>query len=203
MSAHERHGSYEERTDPSLTVRFPLLAREGEAVVVWTTTPWTLPANVAAAVNPEAEYGRLENGDWVAVALFADETFVERVKGEELVGLRYQGPFDELGPGAGVEHRVIPWDDVSLDTGTGIVHIAPGCGGEDFELSRTLALPVLQPVDESGRFYPEYGWLHGLSTVEAADQIVGDLRDRGVLVHAGTVDHSYPHCWRCHTPLIF
>src|SRR4051794_9018235 len=203
ISAHELHGSYEERSDPSLYVRFPLLDREREWIVVWTTTPWTLPANVAAAVNPEADYGLLEDGEWVACALFPDERFTRVVKGAELVGLRYTGPFDALGPGAEVEHRVIPWADVALDTGTGIVHIAPGCGGEDFELSRELGLDVLTPVDEAGRFYPEYGWLHGLSTVEAADQIVGDLGDRGLLVRAGPIEHSYPHCWRCHTPLIF
>ncbi len=203
ISAHELHGSYEERRDPSLYVRFPLLDRDREWIVVWTTTPWTLPANVAAAVNPEADYGLLENGEWVACALFPDETFTQVVKGAELVGLRYTGPFDALEPGSGVEHRVIPWDDVALDTGTGIVHIAPGCGGEDFELSKVHGLDVLTPVDEGGRFYPEYGWLHGLSTGEAAEQIVGDLGDRGLLVRAETAEHSYPFCWRCHTPLIF
>jgi isoleucyl-tRNA synthetase len=203
ISAHELHGHYEDRIDPSLYVRFPLLEREDEALVVWTTTPWTLAANVAAAVNPEAEYGLLESGDWVAVALFPDETFTRRVTGEELVGLCYQGPFDTLAPGQAVEHRVIPWDEVTLDTGTGIVHIAPGCGAEDFELSRVHDLPVLTPVDESGRFYEDYGWLHGMSTVEAAEQIVVDLGDRGLLVRAGTYEHSYPFCWRCHTPLIF
>ena len=203
ISAHELHGSYEEKVDPSLEVRFPLLDRHGEAIVVWTTTPWTLPANVAAAVHPEAEYGRTERGDWLAVALHPDERFVERLRGSELVGWRYQGPFDSLGPGASVEHRVIPWDEVALDTGTGIVHIAPGCGAEDFELSRALSLDVLTPVDESGRFAPEYGWLHGLSTVEAADQLIGDLEERGLLADHGTITHSYPFCWRCHTPLIF
>ncbi len=203
ISAHELHGHYEDRTDPSLYVRFPLLDRDGEWIVVWTTTPWTLPANVAAAVNPEADYGLLEDGEWVATALFPDERFTKVVKGAELVGLRYRGPFDTLEPGGAVEHRVIPWAEVALDTGTGIVHIAPGCGAEDFELSKTFDLDVLTPVDESGRFYPEYGWLHGLSTVEAAEQIVGDLGDRGLLVRAGTVEHSYPFCWRCHTPLIF
>ncbi|MFO7572084.1 MAG: isoleucine--tRNA ligase [Gaiellaceae bacterium] len=203
ISAHELHGHYEDRIDPSLYVRFRLVDREDEALVVWTTTPWTLPANVSAAVNPEAEYGLLENGDWVAVALFPDESFTRTVKGGELVGLAYHGPFDTLEPGAGVEHRVIPWDDVDLETGTGIVHIAPGCGAEDFELSREHDLAVLAPVDESGRFYAEYGWLHGLSTLEAADQIVGDLGDRGLLVRAETYEHSYPFCWRCHTPLIF
>ena len=203
ISAHELAGHYEDRIDPSLYVRFPLLEREDEALVVWTTTPWTLPANVAAAVNPKAEYGLLENGDWVAVALYPDETFTRRLHGSELVGLRYQGPFDTLAPGVEVEHRVIPWDDVDLATGTGIVHIAPGCGAEDFELSRVHGLAVLAPVDESGRFYAEYGWLHGMSTVEATDQIVGDLGDRGLLVRAETYEHSFPFCWRCHTPLIF
>ena len=184
-------------------VRFPLLDRDGEWIVIWTTTPWTLPANVAAAVNPEAEYGLLENGEWVGVALFPDERFTRTVKGAELVGLRYGGPFDTLAPGSEVEHRVIPWDDVALDTGTGIVHIAPGCGSEDFELSKVHDLPTLTPVDEGGRFYPDYGWLHGLSTTEAAEQIVGDLSDRALLVRAETHEHSYPFCWRCHTPLIF
>ncbi|MCS7007549.1 MAG: class I tRNA ligase family protein, partial [Gaiellaceae bacterium] len=203
ISAHELHGHYENRIDPSLYVRFPLLEREDEALVIWTTTPWTLPANVAAAVHPEAEYGLLENGDWVAVALFPDEVFTRRARGVELVGLRYRGPFDTLEPGAGVEHRVVPWDAVDLATGTGIVHIAPGCGVEDFELAREHGLPVLSPVDEAGRFHAEYGWLHGLSTVEAADQIVADLADRGLLVRADTYEHAYPFCWRCHTPLIF
>ncbi len=100
ISAHELHGHYEDRHDPSLYVRFPLLDREGEWIVVWTTTPWTLPANVAAAVNPDADYGLLENGEWVACALFPEETFTQVVKGSELVGLRYTGPFDTLEPGS-------------------------------------------------------------------------------------------------------
>jgi isoleucyl-tRNA synthetase len=205
LSQHElsQSGVYQDRSDPSLFVRFPLLERENESLVIWTTTPWTLPANVAAAVNPSAEYGLRPNGEWVASARYPEETFVRTVRGGELVGLRYAGPFDTLPPGAAVEHRVIPWDDVSLDEGTGIVHIAPGCGGEDFELSREHELAVLTPVDESGRFYDEYGWLHGLSTGDAADQIVGDLAERGLLVHAGLYEHRYPHCWRCDTPLIF
>ena len=205
LSQHElsQSGVYQDRSDPSLYVRLPLQDREREWLVVWTTTPWTLPANVAAAVHPDEEYGLRENGEWVMAARYPDERFARVVRGEELVGLRYGGPFDTLAPGAGVEHRVIPWDEVSVDEGTGIVHIAPGCGAEDFELSRVHDLPVLTPVDESGRFYDEYGWLHGLSTGDAADQIVGDLGERGLLVHAGLYEHRYPHCWRCDTPLIF
>ncbi len=171
--------------------------------MIWTTTPWTLPANVAAAVNPEARYGLRATGEWVATARYPDETFTETLAGSELVGWRYEGPFDDLTPGAAVEHSVIPWDEVALDEGSGIVHIAPGCGGEDFELAQVHDLPVLTPVDETGRFYDDYGWLHGLSTVEAAEQIIGRLEDRGRLVEAGLYEHRYPECWRCHTPLIF
>ncbi|HEY4346141.1 MAG TPA: isoleucine--tRNA ligase [Gaiellaceae bacterium] len=205
LSQHEltQSGVYQERSDPSLFVRFPLIERPGEFVVVWTTTPWTLPANVAAAVNPEGEYGLRENGEWVLAARFPDDTFVRRVPGSDLVGLRYTGPFDTLAPGAGIEHRVVPWDEVSLEEGTGVVHIATGCGPEDFELGRSLDLPVLTPVDEAGHFYDDYGWLHGLSAVEAADQIVGDLGERGFLVSAGTHLHNYAHCWRCDTPIIY
>ena len=205
LSQHEltQSGVYQDRTDPSLFVRFPLLDHPGESVVIWTTTPWTLPANVAAAVKPDAEYGLRENGEWVAVARYPDESFTRRVRGEELVGLRYEGPFDDLGPGSEVDHRVIPWDEVSLEEGTGIVHIAPGAGQEDFELGRVHDLPVLSPVDEAGRFYDAYGWLHGLSTVEAADQIVGRLAETGRLLEAGAYLHRYPHCWRCDTPLIW
>ncbi len=205
LSQHEltQAGVYQDRSDPSLFVRFPLLDRPGESLVIWTTTPWTLPANVAAAVKPDAEYGRRENGEWVAVARFPEDHFAETARGEELVGLRYRGPFDDLGPGGEVDHRVIPWDEVSLEEGTGIVHIAPGAGQEDFELGLVHELPVLSPVDEAGRFYDTYGWLHGVSTTEAADQIVGRLAEQGFLLEAGTILHRYPHCWRCDTPLIW
>jgi isoleucyl-tRNA synthetase len=205
LSQHEltQGGVFQEKTDPSLYVRFPLIERAGESLVVWTTTPWTLPANVAAAVKPEAEYGLRDSGEWVLAARYPDDRFVRHVRGEELVGLRYQAPFDDLPPAADIEHRVIPWNEVSLDEGTGIVHIAPGCGPEDFDLSRLHDLPVLTPVDEAGRFYDDYGWLHGLSTTEATDQIVGRLAETGFLLEAGTYEHRYPHCWRCDTPLIW
>ena len=205
LSQHElsQAGVYQDRADPSLFVRLALTERPHEFLVVWTTTPWTLPANVAAAVKPDAEYGLRDNGEWVAVARYPDDAFVRRVRGEELVGLRYEGPFDQLPPQADIEHRVIPWDEVSLEEGTGIVHIAPGAGQEDFELGKIHELPVLTPVDEAGRFYDDYGWLHGTTTGDAADQIAGDLRERGLLVEAGLYEHRYPHCWRCDTPLIW
>jgi isoleucyl-tRNA synthetase len=206
LSQHElsQAGVFQDREDPALSVRLPLRDRPGEALVIWTTTPWTLPANVAAAVNPELEYGRLDNGDWVYTASAPEGTaFTERLRGADMVGWRYTGPFDELGPGANVAHRVIPWDEVSLDTGTGIVHIAPGAGPEDFVLSTVHDLPVLTPVDEAGHFYPDYGWLAGQSIDESRQAIIDDLQQRGLLVANDTILHAYPHCWRCDTPLIF
>ncbi len=171
--------------------------------MIWTTTPWTLPANVAASVKPDAEYGRLENGDWVAVALFPEETFVERLTGADMVGWRYEGPFDAPRP----RRRGRPPDH---PVGRGVArhrhrHRPHGARLRRRGLrARQGARPAtLTPVDESGRFYPEYGWLHGISTTEAADQIIGDLEERGLLVEAKIYTHSFPFCWRCHTPLIF
>jgi isoleucyl-tRNA synthetase len=205
LSQHEQTGEdkYAELVHPSVYVRFPLKGREGESLLVWTTTPWTLPANVAAAVKPDADYGLREDGGWVALATARAAETKRAVRGEELVGLEYEGPFDELPAQGGVVHRVIPWDEVSLEEGTGIVHIAPGCGAEDFELARVHDLPVLTPIDEAGRFYPGYGWLEGKSTDELEQPIIADLAERGRLVEAGSELHRYPICWRCRTPLVF
>ena len=205
LSKHEQAGdeNYEELEHPSLYVRFPLVEREGEALVVWTTTPWTLPANVAAAVKPDAEYGRNENGDWVAVDVFPEADYDELLRGRDLVGLHYHTPFEELPAQQGVEHRVIPWDEVALDEGTGIVHIAPGAGAEDFELSRVHGLAVLTPIDESGRFLPGYGEFEGRTTEAVAEPVQEWLHEHELLVEAGTIRHRYPVCWRCRTPLVF
>ena len=203
LSQHELINSYAMLTHPSLYVRFPLKDRKGESLVVWTTTPWTLPANVAAAVKPDAEYGLNDEGDWWAVERNPDATFVRRASGAELVGLEYEGPFDALPAQQGVVHRVIPWDDVALTEGTGIVHIAPGCGAEDFELSRVHDLPVLTPINEAGRFYEAYGEFEGRSTEDVAGPVTIELERRGLLVEAGSVEHRYPICWRCSTPLVF
>jgi isoleucyl-tRNA synthetase len=186
ISQHELFaGEYKELEHPSLFVRFPLKDREDEALVVWTTTPWTLPANVAAAVRPESEYG-LSGGEWRLAQ--EGEDYDRVVKGQDLVGLAYSGPFDDAPAQNGIVHRVIAWDEVVLDEGTGIVHIAPGAGQEDFDLSRVHGLDV--PAE-------------GLSTDEAADVLVEDLRRRGLLVESGRITHRYPTCWRCGTPLVF
>ncbi len=203
ISQHELFaGEYKELEHPSLYIRLPLVEREAESLAVWTTTPWTLPANVAAAVKPDAEYGLTEGGEWWAVAVKPDERYVRREPGENLVGLEYEGPFDHLPAQEGVVHRVVPWDDVALDEGTGIVHIAPGAGAEDFELSRVHGLPVLAPLDEAGRMVPGFGF-DGLSTDEVAQPVIDDLQRRGLLIEAGSIVHRYPTCWRCGTPLVF
>ena len=190
------------RARPPLALRpLPAPGARGRGAVIWTTTPWTLPANVAAAVKPDAEYG-LRDGVWV-LADRRRRVRRESVKGEELVGLEYEGPFDDLPARRGVVHRVIPWDEVSLNEGTGIVHIAPGAGTEDFELGRVHDLPVIVPIDEAGRILPGYGLLEGLSTDEVEDVVIEDLRERELLVEAGRITHRYPICWRCKTPLLF
>ena len=203
ISQHELFaGEYKELDHPSLWVRFPLKDRD-ESLVIWTTTPWTLPANVAAAVKPDAEYIRLADGSWVGREAYPEEERTATARGEELVGLEYEGPYDHLPAVEGIEHRVIPWDEVTMDEGTGIVHIAPGAGTEDFELSRVHNLPVIVPIDESGRMLPGYGLLEGFSTDEVEDIVIEDLRRRELLVDAARIVHRYPTCWRCGTPLVF
>jgi isoleucyl-tRNA synthetase len=203
LSQHEQAGEdkYVELVHPSLYVRFPLRRREGEALAVWTTTPWTLPANVAAAVKPDADYV-LVDGAWWLRALKPDAEG-RVVRGEELVGLEYEGPFDHLPAQEGVVHRVIPWDEVETTEGTGIVHIAPGCGAEDFELARVHDLPVLVPIDEAGRMLPPYEELATLTTDEVEAPVTQSLRERGLLIDYGSITHRYPICWRCSTPLVF
>jgi isoleucyl-tRNA synthetase len=213
LSQHELTATdcYRDLTHPSLYVYLPLIDQPDEALVVWTTTPWTLPANVAAAVRPDAEYCAVSAGPGVAWVIrervrevFGDRARVVRTaRGEELVGRRYHGPFDDLEAQRDVEHRVVAWDEVGTEEGTGIVHIAPGCGEEDYTLGVSEQLAVLVPVDESGAFYPQYGWLHGAHTADARQQIIEDLGQRGRLVRAEEITHRYPTCWRCGTELIF
>jgi isoleucyl-tRNA synthetase len=220
LSQHELTDSYNTLTHPSLYVRFPLLHQEQdvggspldepEYLVVWTTTPWTLTANVAAALDPDALFARVETLAgiaYIAAARLAhvplEGNVIGTVRGVELLGRRYSGPFDDLDAQQGVEHRVVAWKEATLEEGTGIVHIAPGCGEEDFELGRAEGLPVIIPVDEAGRFTDDFGWLHGFPTTEAAAMIVDDLGRRGRLVDVGEITHRYPVCWRCGHELIF
>jgi isoleucyl-tRNA synthetase len=224
LSQMEMNEGYADREDPGLTVRLPLVDRPGEALLVWTTTPWTLAANVAAAVGAEMTYVKVRQGDamlWVGKgtlksAVFGAFEVIEEKTGAELVGWRYTGPYDELPavraefakgtrdePAVPYEHRVVAWDEVGEDEGTGIVHIAPGAGAEDYQLGKSLGLPVIGPIDEDGRYYQGFGWLSGLEAPNVADRIVDDLERRGFFHHLEAYSHRYPHCWRCNTPLLF
>src|SRR5205085_10645191 len=146
--------------------------------------------------KPDAEYV-LVDGAWWLRDLKPDADTARTARGDELVGLEYEGPFDFLPAQAGVVHRVIPWDEVETHEGTGIVHIAPGAGAEDFGLARVHDLPVLAPIDEAGRMLPPYGAFAGFTTSEVATRVTEALRERGVLASEGTISHRYPICWRC------
>src|SRR5437867_4242766 len=217
--------SYREMTHLSVYVRFPIVRpgpaspapgepQSKESFLTWTTTPWTLPANVALAINPEIEYVRVEVGDEAfIVAKAAAEQIFDRaviknqsaIDARKLLGLRYRGPFDELpASSAGVAgHRVIEWKDVTAAEGTGLVHIAPGCGAEDFALSKTEKLAVLVPIDENARFVKGYGWLEGKEARDVGQEIADDLQKRGRLLRAAPYTHRYPECWRCREEIVF
>jgi len=205
---------YRELTHPGITLRFPLRGRSGESLLVWTTTPWTLTSNVAAAVGPELTYVKVRQGDEVFYlsrgtlsVLQGDYQVLEEMKGTALEGWTYEGPFDELeaqqAAGAPQAHRVILWDEVGETEGTGIVHIAPGCGAEDFELSKEHDLPAIAPLDEEGVFLDGFGYLTGVHVSESAERVFDDLQKKGRLYKVEDYTHRYPVCWRCGTELVF
>ena len=205
---------YQELTHPSITLRLPLLDRAGESLLVWTTTPWTLTSNVAAAVGPELDYVRVRQGDEAfylsqgTLHMLQGAYAVEaELKGRAMEGWRYRGPFDELpaqtGAGSPEAHRVILWDEVGEEEGTGIVHVAPGCGAEDFALGKANTLPVIAPLDEAGIFVAGFEWLSGQSVHVVAAPIFDDLRRKGLAYHVADYTHRYPVCWRCNEQLVF
>jgi isoleucyl-tRNA synthetase len=214
---------YENRTSPSIFVRFPFderqrdalasvlgvdLPREKTAVVVWTTTPWTLPGNSGVALHPDAAYALYDLGDealLVAEALaqatlgqrYAAAKKIASTTGRNLRGLRARNPlFDR-------DSEIVLAEYVDLETGTGAVHTAPGHGAEDFETGTANGLAVRNPVDAAGHFTAEAGPYAGMQIFDANATIVGDLRANGTLLRAQEIVHSYPHCWRCHNPVIF
>jgi isoleucyl-tRNA synthetase len=217
LSQMEMNEGYADREDPGLTVKLPLVDRPGEALLIWTTTPWTLAANVAAAVGSQLRYVRIKQGEetfWVGrsvlrKAVVGPFEVLEDKAGSDLVGWRYRGPYDDVPAvqkvfgDAGYEHRVVPWDQVGEEEGTGIVHIATGAGAEDFQLGKALGLPVIGPIDEDGRYHEGFGWLSRREAPTQAEAIVEDLKQRGVFYHLEPYQHRYPHCWRCSTPLLW
>lgn len=211
LSQHELGDAYEEVADTSVFLRFPLMERPGQSLLVWTTTPWTLTSNVAAAVNPDLDYVRVrfQGHDYfvskgVAPLLFKkDGEVVETVKGESMLGWTYSGPFDDLPVAAGISHRIIPWSEVGETEGTGIVHIAPGCGAEDNELGKIHGLPVIAPLDGYGMYLDRFGWLSGMNVHTVEKPILSNLKEKGIFFRQETYRHRYPFCWRCKEKLVF
>lgn len=201
---------YLDRQDPAVTVGLRL--ETGELALVWTTTPWTLPSNLAAAVHPDVDYVTVEkDGERYLLAearvpayareLGEEPTVVARYKGSELLGRRYTPPFDFF-VGTPNAHQVLAADYVSTEDGTGLVHIAPAYGEEDKVVTDAAGITPATPVNPQGRFGPEVPPYEGMHVFEANGQIIADLKAAGTLLRHETYDHPYPHCWRCGNPLI-
>lgn len=216
LSDHEIAQGYEDVVDPSVFVRFPVrdgdLAQKypGIALLVWTTTPWTLVSNTAVAVNPNSTYviGRTATGETLVVAedlaenlLGEGAEILDRMAGTDLERTPYERPFDLIDiPDA---HYVILADYVTTDDGSGLVHQAPAFGADDLISCRSYGLPVVNPVRPDGTFDEGIPLVGGAFFKDADEVLVADLRQRGLLERHVPYEHSYPHCWRCHTPLIY
>ena len=218
LSSHElgQPDVYQDEEDESAYVRLPLIDPDPRVVggatslVVWTTTPWTLPANTGVAVNPELTYAVVDGmvvADALVGAVFGEDAAVShRVSGSDLVGLHYRRPLDVVPVTAREEAegwRVVPAEYVTTDEGTGLVHLAPAFGEIDRQIGRAHGLPVLNPVGPDGRFTDAAGWLAGRAVREANYDINDRLESEGLLLRRYPYVHSYPHCWRCQTPLIY
>ena len=201
---------YRDRQDPALTVQFQL--DSGERILAWTTTPWTLPSNLALAVGPDIDYVVMDE-DGVRYILaesrlaayereLANAVRVETIQGSDLVGRHYTPlfPFFADTPNA---FRVLGADFVSTEDGTGIVHMAPGFGEDDQNSSNAAGIPTVCPMDEHGRFTADVPPWAGMHVFDANTEIVKELKARGVVVRHDSYNHSYPHCWRCAEPLVY
>lgn len=200
---------YKNHVSPSIYVKFELKDEKNTYVIIWTTTPWTLIANVAIAVHPDFTYQKIKVGNefWIVAKELTEEVMkkagisnyeiVDEIKGKELEGKVAKHPFIDR------DSVIILADYVTIDTGTGCVHTAPGHGEEDYISGLKYNLPILSPVDNSGRFTAEAGKYEGLFVFDANKIIISDLQEIGKLVASEDIEHSYPHCWRCHNPVIF
>lgn len=208
---------YWDENDPSVFVKFPLTGKESEFLVIWTTTPWTLPANVAVAVSKDFEYAKVlakkdgkEDLLWIAEPLvksvlkkarYKDFTVLETKKGEELIGWKYDSPLTAQVPlQRDIDHKVVAGDFVALEN-TGMVHIAPGHGWDDYVLGTKEGLAIVCPVDGAGKFRAEAGEFAGQYVRDSNENVLVALGD--FLLAKETVTHRYGHCWRCKTPIIF
>ncbi len=211
LSSHELALGYRDVVDPSVFVRFPLLDEPDVSLLAWTTMPWTLVPHAAIAVDPDVGYVRARLGD---DRLILAEPLVERVLGEEaeieermpgsaLLGLRYEPPFPYITDYGERGHTVLAGDFVSIEDGTGVVHTGAAFGEDDFKLATENGLTIHNPVRLDGTFDERTGPFSGMHVREADAHIVEALRESGRLFRAGEYEHSYPHCWRCDTPLIY
>jgi len=216
LSDHEVSLGYDEATDPSVYVRMPLVDEPDTALLVWTTTPWTLPANVAVAAHPEETYvvveREMEEGGSEKLILaeallekvFNNQPFtvVRKMKGKSLKGKRYQPLFTFVPPDKPA-HYVVMGDFVTTEDGTGLVHMAPAFGAEDMSAALEYDLPILMTVAPNGTFISDVRPWAGMFVKDADPLITEDLRQRGLLFRSGTYTHTYPFCWRCDTPLLY
>ena len=219
LSDHEVNQGYKDVCEESVFVRMPLADEEGTSLLVWTTTPWTLPGNVAVAVAPEVEYVKVErevglNGSTSKERLILARDLVEKVFGEEdvkvvdsfkgkkLQGVKYNPLFTFMPPDKPA-HYIVLGDFVTTEDGTGLVHIAPAFGADDMDLSLEFDLPVIQTVAPDGTFYPEVRPWSGVFVKDADPMIIEDLQNRGLMFKVQDYEHSYPFCWRCKTPLLY
>jgi isoleucyl-tRNA synthetase len=208
LSSHEVSQGYEDVSDPSIYIKLKLVD-EDAYFLVWTTTPWTLISNVALAVGPDHDYVRVRHQGQVLIlaealvnVLDGDREVLGSVKGSDLIGRRYEPCFSYFKDAEGA-FRVIGGDFVSLEDGTGIVHIAPAFGEDDYNVGMLEKLPFLKPVDEAGRFTAEIAPWAGKFIKDADPEIITDLKKRGILYRSGKIVHAYPFCWRCKSPLIY
>jgi isoleucyl-tRNA synthetase len=216
LSSHEVAQGYEDVADPSIYFACPLEEDPSRAFLVWTTTPWTLPSNVALALSPELDYVEVAAGaggisSWILAAsrveaLFGDDArVIRRHAARELEGVRYRRPFDmmEAPEGADRAWRIVLEDFVSAEDGTGIVHLAPAFGADDYAAGQRHGLPMFRPVDDAGRFREELDLVGGRFVKDADPLLVDALRQRGLVFRYALETHSYPHCWRCRSPLLY
>ena len=217
LSSHEVAQGYKDTEDPSLTFVAEVLhddgTPDGRALLSWTTTPWTVPSNTGLAVHPELTYVEVARDDHRyivaearAEALFGESAeIVGTLKGADLIGLRYRRPLEVVPMPDDAQNgwTVVGEDFVSAQDGTGIVHIAPAFGADDYAAGQKHGLPMLNPIDDAGRFHDYVDLVAGRFVKDADPALVDALRDRGLLFDAGRITHSYPHCWRCDSPLLY
>jgi isoleucyl-tRNA synthetase len=209
LSSHEVSLGYDDVKDPSVYVRMRLVSARDTSFLVWTTTPWTLISNVALAVHPDVEYVTVEHkGEKLILAearlgvLDGEFKILARRKGNALAGLEYERIFN-YHPVKEKGFYVIEADFVTTEDGTGIVHIAPAYGEDDNRIGRVYALPTIHPVNVRGEFGPEVTDFPGRFVKDADPEIIRNLKERGILYKKEIITHSYPHCWRCKTPLLY